>query len=295
MKENNAVLGSPNELIVARNAEIDDNIVVLDRHDTIAGYAGTYGSRLAEWYEDHKAIVVPYWPLPIDLDFLQSITMPPKFKKIGSANGIDGPFFVRQQDKFVATNPLLILDMGMMEKIYLRDQIQLAFRQIRLDIARLFGSYRLREANMTFRCVATRDEEMHVDAFTNGADSPMHRMKFFLNIDNRNREWQTSYSLPRVLEIYRDLLSDVPAGIGRNDLNYFLNGKLKGILPRHRISYPTLSCVIANGETVFHQVTYGNRMIAGEFFTPVETMQAPGKFIGKQVTEALQRFRIGQP
>lgn len=294
MKESNPESGLQNGLVVERNPEIDDNVVVLDRHDSIPGYIKTYGSRLAEWYEDHKAIVVPYWPLPIDLDFLQSITMPTKLKKVGSANGIDGPLFARQQDKFVATNPLLILNMGMMEKIYLRDQIQMAFRQIRLDIARLFGGYRLLEANMTFRCVPTRDEGMHLDTFTSAEASPMHRLKFFLNIDSQNREWRTSYSLPRALEVYRHLLADIPAGIGRNDLNHALNAKLKDILPRHRISYPPLSCVIANGETVFHEVLYGNRMIAGEFFTDVRTMQAPDKFIGRQVAEAMQRLGIGR-
>ncbi|QDO98834.1 hypothetical protein FNB15_16835 [Ferrovibrio terrae] len=295
MKESNPGSGLQNGLVVERNPEIDDNAIVLDRHDSISGYINTYGDKLAEWYEDHTAIVVPHWPLPIDLAFLQSITMPPAYKKIGSANGIDGPLFKRTKDnKYVGINPLLNLNLEMMETIYLRDQIQLAFRQIRLDIARLFGRYRLVEANMTFRCVPTRDEGMHLDAFAGGGVSPMHRMKFFINIDSQNREWQTSYSLPRALEVYRDLLGDIPAGINRNDLNHALTAKLGNILPRHRISYPALSCVIANGETIFHEVTFGNRMIAGEFFTPVETMHAPDKFIGRQVAETMQRFGIGQ-
>jgi hypothetical protein len=283
---------SRDEPIVERNPDIDDNIVVLDRHDSIHGYVNAYGDRLADWYEDHKAIVIPYWPLPIDLEFLQSITMPPKFKKIGSVNGIDGPLFVRKGEKFVGTNPLLILDLSMMEKIYLRDQIQMAFRQIRLDIARLFGRYRLVEANITFRGVPTRDEGMHLDVFASGGDAHMHRLKFFINIDSRNREWRTSYSLLRALEVYHDLLGDIGPDISRNELNRAVTEKLGRLLPRHRISYPTLSCVIANGETVFHEVTYGNRMIAGEFFTVSQTMRSPEKFIGRQVAETMQRLGI---
>lgn len=294
MEEGNRAPGPWNDLVVERHPEIDNNIVVLDRHDSIPDYVKAYGDRLSEWYEDHNAIVIPNWPLTLDLAFLQSIAMPAPYKKIGSVNGIDGPLFKRKEGKFVGINPLLGLNMEMMEKIYLRDQIQMAFHQIRLDIARLFGGYRLLEANMTFRCVPTRDEGMHLDTFTNADPSPMHRLKFFLNIDSENREWQTSYSLPRALEVYRNLLGDLPAGISRNDLNHALNAKLKDILPRHRISYPTLSCVIANGETVFHEVTYGNRMIAGELFTPVETMRTPDKFIGRQVADTLQRLGIGQ-
>lgn len=295
MKSNTQAPVSCDGPIIERNPDIDDNIVVLDRHDSIHGYVNTYGDRLMDWYEDHKAIVIPYWPLPIDLEFLQSIAIPPKFKKIGSVNGIDGPLFVRKGEKFVGINPLLHLELSTMEKIYLRDQIQMAFRQIRLDIARLFGRYRLVEANMTFRGVPTRDEGMHLDVFTSGADAHMHRLKFFINIDNQNREWRTSYSMLRALEVYRELLVDIDADISRNELNRTLTAKLGKLLPRHRISYPTLSCVVANGETVFHEVTYGNRMIGGEFFTVSQTMRSPDKFIGRQVAETMRRLGIGRP
>src|SRR3546814_11673135 len=68
-----------------KNPAVDDNFVILDRHDTIRGYADSYGARLTEWYEDDRIIILPFWPLNIDLDFLQTLSLPETYQKLGNS------------------------------------------------------------------------------------------------------------------------------------------------------------------------------------------------------------------
>src|SRR3546814_2820807 len=73
-------------------------------------------------------------------------------------------------------------------------------------------------------------------------------LKMFINIDAEPRIWNTSFTLRRVLELYRDELKDLPPDIDRMELNRIINDRLATDLPSHRLSYPPLCCVIANGD-----------------------------------------------
>src|SRR3546814_6811222 len=64
-------------------------------------------------------------------------------------------------------------------------------------------------------------------------------------------------------------------------------------LPYHRLSYPPLCCVIANGETVLHQVVYGNRIIGIEYLVQPDTMLNPGKFTASAATALVQQLGYG--
>lgn len=281
-----------NALSITRNAAVDDNIIVLDHHDTIGGYAEAYGNQIAEWYEQDKIIVIPYWPLAADMSYLQTVTLPSEMAKIGSANRVDGPLLRRRQDgSLVSANPLMMVKMEMADREYLRSQFSLMFSIIRGDIATLFPHYKMTELNITTRMTPTRNCGMHIDTFKRSISG--HRLKFFINIDSEPRLWNTSYTMVRALEVYRDRLSDIPANMDRNDLGLVLNERLSTNIPFHTIAYPGLSCVIANGETIFHQVTYGNRMIAGEYSVDTQSMMCPENFIARRLPQVMDRLGYG--
>lgn len=274
-------------LIIERNPDVDDNIVVLDRHETIAGYAATYGDRIAEWYEDHKLIVIPFWPITADLDYLQGLTMPDSFAKAGSANGIDRPLYERKGNALVSKNPITSLKADVAVQVYLRDQIAKIFDQLRGDLPLLFPRYGLKEANITFRYTPTAsDGAMHLDVFQ--ATSNVHRVKLFINMDTDYRVWTTSYDLLRVMEIYKDKFQDLSPDVDRNSLNALINERIGAIAPRHTIRYPGLSCVMGNGETVLHEVVSGNRMIAMEYMAGIDSMLHPEKYIGTTLPQHMR-------
>src|SRR3546814_17410032 len=79
---------------------------------------------------------------------------------------------------------------------------------------------------------------MHLDIFKRSL--PLHRLKMFINIDAEPRIWNTSFTLRRVLELYRDELKDLPPDINRMELNRIINDRLATDLPSHRLSYPPL-------------------------------------------------------
>jgi hypothetical protein len=267
------------QVVIEKNPEVDDNIVVLDRHETMAGYASTYGDRIAEWYEDHKLIVVPFWPIDADLEYLQGLTMPASFAKAGSFNGIDRPLYERKGNALVSMNPLTSLKADVAVQVYLRDQISGIYSQLRKALPLLFPRYSLQEVNITFRYTPTSSEGiLHLDVFK--ATSDMHRVKLFLNMDSDYRVWTTSYDLLRILEVYKERFQDISPDIDRNTLNKLVNERVGGIVPRHTLRYPGLSCVIGNGETVLHEVVSGNRMIAMEYRTTIDSMLKPEKYIG---------------
>lgn len=274
-------------LIIERNPEVDDNIVVLDRHDSIAGYMATYGDQIAEWYEDNKLIIMPLWPLKADLDYLQDLTLPPSLAKTGSASGIDRPLYERQGQGLVSLNPITTLNANVAVQVYLRDQIAAIYGQLRKDLPQLFPRYKMREANITFRFTPTASEgNLHLDVFQ--ATTDFHRIKLFINMDADYRFWNTSYDVYRVMEIYKDKFQDVACDIDRNTLNKLINDRIGMIAPRHAVHYPQLACVIGNGETVLHEVVSGNRMIGMEFMCGVENMLRPDKFIGKVLPQHMR-------
>src|SRR3546814_9806625 len=132
---------------------------------------------------------------------------------------------------------------------------------------------------------------MHLDIFKRSL--PLHRLKMFINIDAEPRIWNTSFTLRRVLELYRDELEDLPPDIDRMELNRIINDRLATDLPSHRLSYPPLCCVIANGETVLHPVVYGNRMIGIEYLVQPEKMLNPGKFTASAAPALMQQLGYG--
>lgn len=280
------------QVVIERNADVGDNIVVLDHHDTIAGYAATYGDRIAEWYEDHKLIVLPFWPIEADHDYLQTLVMPDNFAKLGVAEGIDRPLFERKGASLITRNPLYQLNMDLPFKVYLRDQIHGIFSQLRAQLPLLFPRYRMQELNITFRYTPTVSEgALHVDIFPKAAD--YHRLKLFINMDTDFRVWRTSYDLHRVMDIYRDHFRDIPSDIDRNVLNQLVNERIGRIAPRHVVQYPRFSCVFGNGETLLHEVVSGNRMIAMEYAVEIDSMIDPAKYIGTTLPQHMRS--LGYP
>jgi hypothetical protein len=252
---------------------VPDNIVVLDPQESIAGYQAAYGDQIARWYEQDKVILFPSFPVPADLDYLAQVSLPEDFKKIGLVSGICQPLvscWSAETKDFVIKNRLFETGLPPVEVIYLHQQICQIFQHLMDHVPKLFPRYRFMEnaGNITFRFCPTRDEGMHIDSFP--GTSRIHRVKLFVNFDTEPRQWRVSCSSFDLIQRLRRQLPD-PLPDNMNEVNRLLNGLIAEV-PAHEVHFPRLSCVLANGETVAHQVVYGNRMVAFEWRVDPETM-----------------------
>ena len=80
---------------IRRNPAVPDNIFELEPQNLMSNYARVYGDEIARRYEDLNIIYFPYFPITLDLEFLHSISLPPKFKKLGTRDGIEKSLFAR--------------------------------------------------------------------------------------------------------------------------------------------------------------------------------------------------------
>ncbi|MDG2321756.1 MAG: hypothetical protein P8L79_15990 [Rhodospirillaceae bacterium] len=281
--------------MIERHPDIPDNIIELERHETIGDYARAYGDQLARMYEDLNFIVFPHFPLKIDLYPFQNISFPAPLMKIGTANGLEEDIFTRTGDKIsVDQDHLLLRAFGDIRLAsYIRSQIFSVNAQVREALRVLFPRYfSLAPVNQTWRLAPADDILIHLDRFDTTTQTPVskrpHRLKFFINIDAQPREWITSYTLPEVLMRRRDRFPDVlPNDINAVNQTIFSNSVYAGA-PHHQINYPTLSAVFGNGEAVSHGVIKGDRVIGGEFFCYPSDMLDPAKNTHSQLPQWLE-------
>jgi hypothetical protein len=271
--------------MIERNSALPDYFLLLQRKESFAEYARAYGDAIADHYERNGVIIIPHLPLALDLDYLQNLVPLMEWRKMGTMNGIERSIIGRSKGGFVIRedHPLLAMFGSLNEALYFQRQVTAFNAGLRHGLAVLFPRYlSLQEANITWRLFETVEEGLHLDAFAKGAPLPpqarsLHRLKLFINIDAEPRRWRTSYDLAGVLRAARGVLPDeLP-----NDLNVVndLIDRFRALddLPCHRIAYPTLSAVLANGETVAHEVVYGRRVVAGEFFCQRSDMLSPAR------------------
>ena len=286
--------------MIERHPDIQDNIIELERHETIGDTARAYGDDLAGMYEDLNLIVMPHFPLDIDMELFQALSFPSALGKVGSHHGLDQDIFRRKGRNFeVDTEHVLMRGIRDLNQAgYIRGQIAAANAQIKESIRALFPMYySLNCMNLTWRFSLTENEDLHFDTFRDGAPVPArfraHRIKFFINLDSEPRQWWTSHILPETLKVGRDVLPDrLPNDI--NQVNYVINqaGPLAGG-PHHKIHYPTFTAVFGNGEAVSHAIIYGRRMVAGEFECATGDMLDPGKSTHGQLPNWLEEAGIG--
>jgi len=272
--------------VIERDPGLQDPFLILEREERVGDYARSHGDALAEHYEQLGAILIPHLPIDFDLEFLQQVTFPPRWKKVGTLNGIDRPVMLRSGGQIVpdAAHPLIAILGDVSSAIYLQSQIARFNAQLRIALRALFPRYYSLENyfNITWRLTETRDEGMHLDVFDQGrpmspAARDQHRVKIFVNIDSEPRRWRVSHTLPELLKRCRSELPDeLPDDV--NVLNSVLDkiGVLDD-LPAHRVAYPTMSAIIVNAEAVAHEVVYGRRMVAGEFICSRADMLDPSR------------------
>jgi hypothetical protein len=153
-------------------------------------------------------------------------------------------------------------------------------QQIRLGLHQLFPRYfAMREGNMTWRFTPSENEVMHYDSY--GSEKGKHikdmRIKFFVNLDAQPRIWRVSHHLshmlancfdPRLAEIgTTTTLNDITRIIGTTDVLFEE--------PAHRIEWPALAAVFANGDIISHELVYGHRAVGGDFSVKSEDMLHP--------------------
>ena len=272
--------------MIERNPDLPDNILLLEPKPSFGEYARAYGDRLAEHYESNGVIVVPSVPIAFDAEYFQGISFTEDLKKsLGTVNGIEKSTITRDGKDFTVneSHPFVQLFGDVLVATYVQRQVAAFNARLRQGLSILFPRYlSLEEANITWRLTETYEEGLHVDVFAKGAPLPpaarsLHRLKVFINIDSVPRRWRTSLDLAGVLRACRGTLPDeLPDDL--NVVNDIVDKfDVLSSLPCHHIAYPTMSAVIANGETVSHEVVWGQRLVAGEFFCRAEDMLNPDK------------------
>ena len=280
MSSPHATPPNPNfELRLRRHPDGETKVTALDEHRDFAAYAKAYGDRLADWYEQDHLIVLPHVSLPGDINYLSGVTLPERFKKVGLTSGIARHLVAERlpDGNFKLENPLWESGLKPLEIIYLHQQIVAITSYLLHAVPRLFPHYRLVDGtgNITFRLCPTRNEGMHIDHYSKATvGSQEHRLKLFINLDSEQRYWRIGDTIFTLIRKLRDRLPrQLPETI--NEVSGLVNELLADV-PAHDLLYPRLSCIIGNGETIAHQVLYGNRVIGFEWRVDPATMVNPG-------------------
>jgi hypothetical protein len=286
---------NPNfELRLRRHPDVETEVIVLDDHHDFAAYARAYGDRITDWYEQDHLIVLPHVSLPGDINYLSGVTLPERFKKIGLTSGIARHLVAERlpDGNFKLENPLWDSGLKPLEIIYLHQQIVAITGYLLQAVPGLFPHYRLLDGtgNITFRLCPTRNEDMHIDHYSKATVGfHEHRLKLFINLDSEQRYWRIGDTIFTLIRKLRDRLPrQLPETI--NEVSGLVNHLLAD-MPAHDLLYPRLSCIIGNGETIAHQVLYGNRVIGFEWRVDPATMRDREAL----AYHRLQRLRAAEP
>lgn len=280
---------------ITRSAAVPDNILELDRKETIRDYAMAYGDKIADAYEADQLVFFPYFPLPTDPRLFQHMSFPAEWKKVGVHSGLTKDVLVFRNNTIeVDGEHPLVKSIGNAQfAAYVQHQLSMAVVGIDAAVARLFPAYRsLSLINCTFRFTETRDEGMHIDSFHDGVALPdqlkqKHRLKVFINIDSLPRQWRTSFDVWQILDRYSEQLPH-PLPNDLNVLNLKINQSgLLATVPYHEINFPPLSAVVANSEVIAHQVLFGRRTIVAEYHCDARDMRDPKRLSHARLAERL--------
>ena len=281
-------------LNIKLNPDVKCRVWVLDDQKTFKGYYEKYGDEIAERYENGDVIILPNISLDCDLEFLQNVKLPSETKKFGTANGIDRDIMIRRGNivGWNPTHPLGMYQAPSDHKLYLYHQIVEINSQLRIGVRQLFPRYfRLFDGNITWRFTPTRDEPMHLDGYfhlTKGRLLNRAHVKFFINMDSAPRIWRVSHGLKHIVSnCFDPRLEGLPSTL--NDLNlHVCHSNILGEFPYHHIEWPQLSLILADGESVTHQVLYGNRAIGGDFIVPEQDLLDARGSTERRLTDWLQ-------
>ena len=123
-------------------------------------------------YENNSAILLEDAGVLFDRDFFSVVSMPEKYKKIGTMNGVTlAPFVLKDgvlvRNKKNSLSNIIKHDNFLSKVVYEFHNIEI---QLTAIIAKLFpGVKKGNTYNCTFRLVPTRSEGLHFDYFSNGA------------------------------------------------------------------------------------------------------------------------------
>ncbi len=262
-------------------------IAPLIRYATLAEFVASQPDAQAQ-YENSAVLLIDDAQVSYDSDFFSKITLPSKFKKIGTVDGVTLSPYIMEEAGLVRNpgNPLTKVvrdDVLLAKLVYEFYSLDIQMRKM---AAAMFPGFRRASYNCTFRLVPTRAEGLHFDYFLNGAPldarkADQTRIKIFLNVDDAPRVWRVGPTLKEYLMNSKDSLPDaLPADL--NTLTFLLDRigyveKCDAVT----VEIPPGGAVIANGATVAHEIVYGNRMIAIEILG-VNPKHMPG-FKGERI------------
>lgn len=269
--------------MITLHPSLSNPFLVLERHTSFGDYARAYGDRLAQHYEAGGMIIMPFFPVPMDVEFLYTLNMPEGLKKMGTAYGIEDSIFLRDGAGVGLKNDHLFLKLFGNAALagYMQQMVARVNWQIRVGLAQLFPKYySLQEGNITWRLRKTEKEGLHFDVFNKGlpasdALKKDHRIKLFFNVDTQPRRWRVSHHLKDAMKHGKDKLPPaLPDDI--NVTNWILDkvGALENA-PAHDVAFPPFSAWLGNAEVLAHEVVYGHRVIAAEYHCHADDMLNP--------------------
>ena len=269
--------------MITLNPALPNRFMVLEPLKSFADYARAYGDNLARHYEDNGIIIVPKVPIDLDCELINGYVFADVVPKLSNTAR---PLYVRQGQNLLAdsVHPLLVATRGnLILATYLQAQFATFNFQFACGLQLLFPRYRLSaDPSFLWRLTLTENAGQHLDVFAGGRPWPAdqfrrQRLKAFINIDFAPRHWRVTHDVPGVLAAGHGLLPrTLPAD--PNVLNDVINRSgILGRLPWHDLNFPHLSMVIANAETVAHEVVFGRRAVSYETTFATDDMIDPKK------------------
>lgn len=281
---------------IFRDKKLDDYFVDIDCSDLSLVSA----KDVCRQYEAGKVILLSGFQIDFDREFMAGVNFPdtPKLlKKFPSHKFLEE---VGQSQKYFGLKDLIrppgkrnrLLDQvlgvvfqGNRKRFhYFQEQVSYVNSQILSLCQALFPDYQRIHESITWRFSETRNENMHVDIYTE--DLPEHHLRLFINMDTIPRLWNTSWTLEQMLQ---DRLSELDASFvqqatsGRicHDLNFKVFGRMRDSgrdgQPRHIAFFEPGEVWLVDSRKVSHQIVYGRRAISTDFAIDRQSMLDPSQ------------------
>jgi hypothetical protein len=269
---------------IFRNKELEDYFIEVDCSDL----SGVVPDDICRYYEVGQVILLSGFKVDFDKEFIASVNFPdtPKsLKKFPSHKFLE---LEARESRYFGLKSLLCsarhqpsLSGQVLQQVfqgnrqrfcYFKEQVRHVNNQILFLCQALFPMYERIHDSITWRFSETRNENMHVDIYTE--DLPEHHLRLFVNMDTVPRLWNTSWTLEQMLQSHLDKLDPLfvqQATSGRicHDLNFQVFGRMRDAgrdgQPRHIAFFEPGEVWLVDSRKVSHQIVYGRRAISTDF------------------------------
>ncbi len=285
---------------IFRNKALDDYFIEVDCSDL----SRVAPEDICRHYEAGKVILLSGFKIDYDQEFIANVNFPdtPKSLKkfpshkfleleaherryFGLKSLVRSTVYSARRQPSLSDQVLQQVFQGNRQRFrYFKDQVRHVNSQILHLCQALFPNYQRIHESITWRFSETRNENMHVDIYTE--DLPEHHLRLFVNMDIIPRLWNTSWTLEQMLQGHLDKLDPAfvqQATSGRicHDLNFQVFGRMRDAgrdgQPRHITFFEPGEVWLVDSRKVSHQIVYGRRAISTDFAIARQSMLDPNQ------------------